>query len=177
MDGHTIRGMINAHRRPVTSNHGEHPLVAGQHVHRHDGRAAGLCPGDERAGQRGTHALALPPVGHHDTDLRHRGAVLAFLVRGHGMPDDGAADGRRDHGVDIAAVTQAAEHGRRHREPAEESEVAGPHGQAGEEVPEHGQVRGARPPDRDGSADGGLTRLGSAHEPRIGPIAESVNQI
>ena len=95
-----VLGMIDAGRGPVTRDHREDPLVAGQHVHRHDRGSAGLSRGDQRADQGGSDPLALPRVGHNDADLGDYGAAWAGSVRSDPVPDDGAVAGR-DQGVDL----------------------------------------------------------------------------
>jgi len=154
--------MINAGRGPMTRDHGEDPLVAWQHVHRHNAGAAGLSGRDQRADQGGSDPVALPRVGHDDADLRNRGAAGAGPVRCDPVPDDGTVSGR-DHGVGTTAPGQDAEQGWGDCQRGEESEVPGPRGQVGEEGPECFPVRRASPPDRDSSAGDRIAILGSVH--------------
>ena len=101
-DDDAVLGMIDAGRGPVTRDHGEDPLVPGQHVHRHDRGTAGLSRGDQCADQGGSDPLALPRVGHNDADLGDYGAAWAGSVGSDPVPDDGTVAGR-DHGVDLVA--------------------------------------------------------------------------
>jgi hypothetical protein len=141
----------------VRQDHGEHPPVAGQDVHRHRGQAAGLGAGDQRAHQRRAHSPALPGVGHHHADVGSPGARQAKgtgPVRGHRMPDDEAA-ADRDHGFDALGVTgQAAEQRRARCDRAEEAQVAALLREPGEELAEGGRIRSPRGPDNGGGTVG-----------------------
>ena len=166
--------MAGARRRPVPRDHGQHLVISGQDIHCHRGHAAGLGPGDHRAHQGRADASALPGIGHHHADIRHRIAPGGGPVRGHGVPDDNAArDG--DHGVEGAgAAGEVAEQGGAWRDRGEESQVAAPRGQPREEVAECGLVRREDRPDGHGWPVCGYD-LSSVHGPSITGFAESVN--
>jgi len=180
-DAEAVRGVADVGLRPVPGDHGEHPAVGVQHVHRQRRHAPRLRLGDQRAHQRRADAAALPGVGDHHADIGRAGLAgvpripRLGLVRGHGVPDDDAA-GDGHHGMDVGGPGgQQAEQRGGGRDRAEEPPVTGLGGQPGEEVTERGQVRLAHRPDHGGGAAPGSRELSSIHEPRMAGIAESVN--
>src|ERR1700691_1888367 len=92
------------------------------------------------------------------------------------MPDNDAAVAGRDHGVGIAAAGQEPEQGGSWPDRSEEAQVAGLHGQAGEEGLQRSQIAGAHRPDQAGVWAAGRALLGSAHRLSVCRIAESVKQ-
>lgn len=106
-DGVVVPGMAGARCGPVALDHGEHLMVAGQHIHLHRRHASRLGAGDQGAHQRRSQALALPGVGYHHADIGHLGVTGAAPVRCHGVPDDDGAPGG-DHGVGGAGAAAAA---------------------------------------------------------------------
>ena len=123
-DGNAVPGNADVGRRPVTRDHGEHPPVGVQDVHRKGSDAPGLGSGDQRAHQRRAEALAPPGVGDHYADIGHAGAAGLGPVRRHGVPDDDAVpDG--DQGMDVGVTArQQVKQGGGRRDRAEESQVA-----------------------------------------------------
>jgi len=86
----------------VLRDHGEHPVIGVQHVHRQDRRTAGPSRADQRANQIRSDAPALPRVGHHYPDLDDRAAGID-LAGGDPVPDD-LATATRHHDVGITAA-------------------------------------------------------------------------
>jgi hypothetical protein len=129
-DVKAVRGLPDDGLRPVTDDHGEHPAVAGQHVHRQRRHASGLGPGDQRAHQGRAHPAALPGVGDDNADVGHTGRAGILErpdldpVRGHDVPDDDAVRDRNQR-IDVGVFArQSAEQAAGGPDRGEESEEA-----------------------------------------------------